>query len=244
MSKDKLAKVETFVALAPGNLVDSPFSQEELTGSMGVEGFSPQDLEKIKVPAGGATVWEIEATGEAEKSLDCIIIDAQDIRMFYEDGYNGESNPPDCMSLDLKTGVVGEDCPEEVTGNCATCPKSKWGSAVNDKGEPTAGQACKQRKVMLLVRPGDSLPFVLNAPSSSLKYIKKHFGRCVSAHGAPFWGVVSSLKLRKETKGVEHSVIDPEILRPLDIEEVEAVRALRERFNVDSQRDSIQADAE
>ena len=240
-SKNELAKVETFAALASGDLVDSPFSNEELQGSMGAEGFSPRDLEKIKVPAGGATTWEIEATGEATKQIDCIIIDAQDIRMFYEEGYNGESNPPDCMSLDLKTGVVGENCPEEVTGNCATCPKAKWGSAVNDKGEPTAGQACKQRKVMLIIQPGDNLPYVLNAPSSSLKYIKKHFGRCVSAHGAPFWGVVSSLKLRKEEKGIEHSVIEPEILRPLSLEEIEAVRALRERFNVDAAQDSIEA---
>jgi hypothetical protein len=197
---------------------------------MGAEGFGPGDLEKIKVPAGGSVNWEIQ--GDPVKHLDVVILAAQDIRVFYNKKYSGGNEAPDCMSLDCTTGVCGEDAPEEITGCCATCPKAEWGSAVDEDGNPSGGQACKQRKAMLVVQPHDSFPYVLNAPSSSLKNLKKYFGRLVSGQGRPFWSVVTRLVLAKtkSANGVPYSVIEPELIRVLDENEIEAVRELRENF--------------
>lgn len=225
-----LAKTDSFKALSVIDDSDSQFSQSELGDSMGAEGFGPGDLEKIKVPAGGSVNWEVQE--ESTKHLDVVILAAQDIRVFYNKKYSGGNEAPDCMSLDAVTGVCGEDAPAEITGCCATCPKAVWGSAVDKEGNPTGGQACKQRKAMLVVQPQDSFPFVLNAPSSSLKNLKKYFGRLVSGHGRPFWGVVTRLGLAKvkSANNVPYSVIEPELVRVLDDDEVDAVRGLRETF--------------
>jgi hypothetical protein len=152
--------------------------------------------------------------------------------MFYTKKYSGGNEPPDCISLDMERGVVGEDAPEEITGCCATCPKGVWGSAVDDDGNPTAGQACKAKKVMLIVQPGDSYPIVLSAPSTSLKPLKKYFGRMVSGSDRPFWSVVTRLGLVKGKSGggIAHSVIEPEFIRNLSEEETDSVRRLRETY--------------
>lgn len=226
-----LAIPDTFKALGPViEDEDALFSTDELQDSMGAEGFGPGDLERIKVPAGGSTTFEIG--DDAAKSIDVVIVGAQDIRMFYNSKYTGGNEPPDCISLDLRMGVVGEDAPAEITGECATCPKAQWGSAKDDDGNPTAGQACSQRKVMLIYRPEDSFPFILSAPSSSLKNIKQYFGRLVSGHGRPFWGVVTrfTLEKKKSGSGIEYSVLAPEYLRDLTEDEVVAVKQIRARM--------------
>lgn len=231
MTSKALAIPDQFKALGPVvEDEDSMFSQAELQDSMGSKGFGPGDLERIKVPAGGSTNWEIY--DEAQKALDIVIIAAQDVRAFYAKKYSGGNEPPDCLSLDCKFGVVGEDAPDEITGNCATCPKAQWGSAVNDDGEQTGGQACNQRKMMMVYRPEDSFPFVLSIPPSSLKNLQKYFGRLVSGHDRPYWGVVTRLTLesQKSGGGIKYSSVVPEFLRELTDDEVVACKQLRERF--------------
>lgn len=231
MTSKALAIPDQFKALAPVvEDEDALFSQDELQDSMGTQGFGPGDLERIKVPGAGSVNWEV--FDDSFKALDVVIVAAQDVRVFYAKKYSGGNEPPDCLSLDCKVGVVGEDAPAEITGDCATCPKAQWGSAVNDDGEATAGQACKQRKMMLIYRPEDSFPFILSVPPSSLKNIQKYFGRMVSGYGRPYWGVVTRLTLEKQKSGggIVYSSIVPEFLRELTDDEVIAVKQLRERF--------------
>jgi len=231
MTGKAIVNIDTFKSLAPvADEGDSLFSQDDLQDSMGKRGFGPGDLERIKVPAGGATSWEI--LDDSAKHLDVVIIAAQDIRMFYNKKFSGGNEPPDCMSLDTITGAPGEDAPEEITGDCSTCPKAQWGSAVNDDGEITSGQACSMRKMMLIYRPEDSFPFVLSVPPSSLKNIQKYFGRLVSGHSVPYWGAVTRLTLEKQKSGggITYSSVVPEFLRELREDEVIAAKQLRANF--------------
>jgi hypothetical protein len=92
---------------------------------------------------------------------------------------------------------------------------------------------------MLIVQPDDNFPYVLSAPSTSLKPLKKYFGRIVSGHNRPFWGVVTTLRLGKEKSGggLLYSVIAPEFLRVLTEEEVAAVRGLRKGFGASFEKE-------
>lgn len=227
MAKDKLAKVDTFAALTPMGEGDSPFSQAEvMADNLGAGGLDPSQLDKVKIPSGGGVAWEVPTlTGETDiaKELEVIIVAKRDVRAYYSTRYDGSKNPPDCFSLDTVTGTG------EPGGNCESCPHSQWGTAVDDNGNPTNGQACNQRMMLLCIGPGSTIPFVISVPPSSLKTMKPYLVRLSGAR-LPFWAVVTSLKLEKQdgSGSIAHSVVKPDFVRTLTEEEVPAIRAYRE----------------
>ena len=232
MPKAKALIVSEFAVLAPTKRVSDKFTQDEIKESMGKAQPSISDLDKITVPAGGSTMWEIlDENGEedAVKSFDAIIIAAQDVRLFYASKYSGANEPPDCISIDMIHGMVGEDCPPDVTGECATCPKARWGSAVNDKGEPTDGKACGERKQMLLFRPNDLAPVLLSAPPSSLKIVQAYIKRLPATRDEVHWSCVTKFSLKKEknAKGIVYSQVVCEFIRGFNDDERETARQLR-----------------
>ncbi len=55
---------------------------------------------------------------------------------------------------------------------CATCPFNRYGSDVDpETGQPRRGKACREKRVVLFLRDGDSLPIVILAPPSSVKAV-------------------------------------------------------------------------
>lgn len=230
-AKSKAIVASTFTALTPQSVNKGRLSPEELKASLGAATPSVSDLDKIKVPSGGGTMWEVLDENGKEvdvKSFEAVILAAQDIRIFYATKYSGGNEPPDCLSLDLVHGLVGEDCPPDVTGECATCPKSKWGTATNDKGELTKGKACQERKQMLLLREHDVIPVFLSVPPSSLKEVQAYISRLVPT-GEAYYTVVTEFTLRKEKNdnGIAYSQVVCNNVRPLNDAEFEAVKALR-----------------
>lgn len=226
---DKLAKVDSFAALVP---VDGPaglFSQDEvMSDNIGVGGVSPSQLDRVKVPSGGGTAWEIptlDGKGDVAKELDVIIVAARDVRSYYDTKYTGGNEPPVCHSLDCVTGVG------EPGGNCEDCPFSQWESATDDDGNPTNGQACNQRKLMLCIAKDSALPFVISAPPTSLKSVGTYFLR-LAGQMLPHWGVVTKLVLEKGKSGggIDYSVIAPSYVRTLTPEEVPAIRQYRKNL--------------
>lgn len=174
------------------------------------------DLDRVKIPTGGQQFWSVETLeGEAEavKSLDGIVVAWTDPRAFWKEkfGSSGGNNPPDCSSDD---GVIGMGDPG---GPCMRCPNAAFGTAVNDKGEPTDGQACKQMRLILLVRPGELLPTAVWLPPTSLKPIKKLFLKLTS-QGKKFTDVELgfTLAVQQNKGGVDFSVAIPRVLRILE----------------------------
>jgi hypothetical protein len=230
-AKSKAIVASTFTALTPQGTGKGRLSPEELKESLGAARPSISDLDRIRVPAGGSTMFQtVNEKGEEDeiKQFQAVIIAAQDVRIFYATKYSGGNEPPDCMSLDLIHGLVGEDCPPDVTGECATCPKSKWGTAVNDKGELTKGKACSERKQMLLFREHDLIPVFMSIPPTSLKEVQSYISRLVPT-GEAYYTMVTKFSLRKEKNdnGIAYSQVVCEPVRPLNDAEFAAVKALR-----------------
>lgn len=134
----------------------------EAIADIGADSFTAFDLARIKVPAGGATSWELP-DGEPAKFLDAVIIAAQRARQYYPkvdaDGAAPAGVPPTCASSD---GITGHGAPG---GTCATCPLAAFG-----EGAPP----CKERRHCLLVIGGSILPVFLNLPPASLKALKQY----------------------------------------------------------------------
>ena len=201
-----------------------------LIENIGSQGLRPSDLDKIKVPAGGGAVWEVPTLKGPEpvKVLEGIVLHFKDVRGYWSSKDSG-NNPPDCSSSDSLVGIG------KPGGDCHKCPLAQFGSAIDDKGQPSKGQACKSMRMLLFLRQEDMLPMVLSLPPTSLQNAKKYFLRLVS-NGLPYYGVVSQLRLDQEKNegGKVYSKVSLAMGRQLETEELEKVqmigKAMRDLF--------------
>ncbi len=159
--------------------------------NLGSEGVSAYDLDRVKIPAGGATAFEVPTLEgeESVKEIEGIIIFWKTARAYWPEKFNGENNPPQCSSVD---GEVGQGNPG---GYCSKCPLAQFGSAENGKG-----QACKQMRQMFIVRENDILPLVITLPPTSIKPAKQYFMRLASK-GIKYTHAVTRITLEKAKSG-------------------------------------------
>lgn len=159
--------------------------------NLGSEGVSAYDLDRVKIPAGGATAFEVPTLEgeESVKEIEGIIIFWKTARAYWPEKFNGENNPPQCSSVD---GEVGQGNPG---GYCSKCPLAQFGSADNGKG-----QACKQMRQLFIVRENDILPLVLTLPPTSIKPAKQYFMRLASK-GIKYTHAVTRITLEKAKSG-------------------------------------------
>lgn len=167
-------------------------SQQELAeiiqGNLGGDTLSEWDLDKVKVPSGGGTTWQVPSLDgeEAIQSLDGIIIHWGNRRAYWEDSFSGSNEPPQCNSQD---GIHGVGDPG---GECASCQYAQFQSA--DDG---VGQACKATRVLFMLKPDSLIPIVVTLPPASLGNAKKYFLRLVGA-GVAHTSLVTKLTLTKD----------------------------------------------
>lgn len=175
------------------------------------------DLDRIKVPAGGATSWTVPTIegDKNEKSLEGIIIHVARRRAYW-DSPNPSGDPPTCASTDCITGVG------DPGGDCASCPFNQFGSAVKQGGVAGRGKACKESTLLFLLRSGQNLPVVVVTPPGSLKSIKQYRLKLP----VPYFGCLTRLSLKKSKNkdGIDYAEIVPEYVGPLDPTQVDFVR--------------------
>jgi hypothetical protein len=169
--------------------------------NLGPRGLAERDLERIKAPSGGATIFTINGIDGEEhlKELNGLILAFRDGRMYYRVPYaerGKKAGPPDCLSKDGYTGVG------DPGGVCADCPLAGWGS--DPKGG--RGQACKQIRQLLILRADNFLPDLVNVPPTSLRNAEQYFRRLFSRR-IPHWGLVTNLKLERVSNadGVDYA---------------------------------------
>lgn len=118
-------------------------------------------------------------------------------KAFFESGYSGNSDKPDCSSAN---GVVPDhwiDNPQHTA--CATCPKAVWGSAINAKGNEV--KACSDHK-RLIVTPVDNIGgdiAVVQVPPTSLKNLSG-YGRQLNKHKAPLPAVITRMSFDQQSE--------------------------------------------
>ena len=175
-------------------------------------------LDKIKIPAGGMTAFEVpgdEDEPEMVKDITGVILFNHPAFAYYTDKYTGGNNPPDCGSFD---GVTGVGTPG---GPCAECPFNKFGS-----GEGQA-KACKNRRILYIIREGEIFPMTLNLPTGSLKGFMKYVKRQLTK-GRKLNGIVTKIQLKKATSqtGIAFSQAAFSFVRKLQPAEIASINAM------------------
>lgn len=208
---------------------------EILTDVLGGDELSERDLPRVKVPSGGGTTWEIPVLGgiEPSQTLSGILVYHKQTRAYWKpDADTG--TPPDCRSQGPDGTAIGIGDPGVP---CADCPLSKFGTAIDDKGQPAPGQACNKKEVWFLLPPGSSfLPIVLALPATSLAAAKTYRVSIGSA-GLRLTNVVTQIALDpdRNAKGDKFSRAVPTVGGMLSADEakraMEYAAALRPIFD-------------
>ncbi|MGD9893398.1 MAG: hypothetical protein AB7R89_05990 [Dehalococcoidia bacterium] len=196
-----------------------------LADNLGGDALQWSNLTRIKVPAGGATLWEVPTLGgvDGAKEVEGVIVLWKMIRSYWEGRDPAQGTPPDCTSADMVTGTgtFGPGSEGNPSGRCDRCPMAQFGSAVDAKGEPGPGQACKQKRLLFMLRPDDRLPVVVAIPPGSLKPVKQYFLQ-LAQYGMSYYTVATRLKLTKATSqsGITYAQVVPEMAGQLTPEQV------------------------
>lgn len=195
------------------------------------EELSGLDLtfDRIKIPAAGNITFEVPGEdGEPEpvKEFSAVILLQHPLFWYYKTKYTGGNNPPDCSSID---GKVGNGDPG---GNCAECPLNQYETA--DEGK---GKACKNRRLLYVLREGEVFPMMLSLPVGSIKEFTNYLKRNLSK-GYKSNAVVTRFSLKKATSnsGVTYSQAHFALDRVLAPEEYVLIKNMTEQVKAYSQR--------
>lgn len=178
-------------------MVESDFSKEDLADDMAGMQLS---FQRVKIPAGGALQFEIPGddpeSPDYARVLEGVILYNHASCAFWPEGseYDENTNPL-CSSID---GIIGIG---EPGGACATCSFNAWGSGENGKGK-----ACKNMRVLYLLRDGDYMPIQVTLPPTSLKPFKDFMNVAFAARRRATCGSVVQIGLKRVENGNTYSV--------------------------------------
>ena len=157
--------------------------------------ITERDLRRVKVPPQGITIWSIPTTeGDIHtEEITGILVEYTTPRAYWDRPMDPNTlTPPNCSS---HNGVMGVGDPG---GACHLCPFSKYGS---DPREDSNGQACKEKRMLFLLRPDSLLPLVVQAPSTSIRNVFDYTVGLASEEEMPFQNVFTRLTLEKVNAG-------------------------------------------
>ena len=170
---------------------------EVISENLGGERLTTRDLDRVTIPAGGATQWEVETAEGTEYTpeLKAIIIHIARPRTYYKDRLEEVGRTvPTCFSPDGETGYG------DPGGDCFTCELAKFGSS--DDGRSTA---CKEYRNLFVLFPDSVLPTVVQVPVTSISslrdYLKKLSGFKGSGTSRTYRNVETTFRLEKITTG-------------------------------------------
>ncbi len=202
------------------------FTKEEL--AQDIEGLQ-LGFQLVKIPSGGQLQFEL--TGEDPDNpayaryLEGVILYSHNANAYWAGGKNdSENTPPDCQSMD---GKIGYGCPG---GLCADCAYNRFGSDTDPKGTGR-GKACKNQRIIYLLRSGEVMPIQLSLSPTSLRPYSDFVNAAFVARRRGVCGSVVQIGLKKRSNGKDdYSVATFRRLYDFTGEELAQIRAYANSF--------------
>ena len=175
---------------------------------------------RIKIPAGGVLQFELP-TGDPQHpdyspTLTGVILYNHASCAYWPEGdeYNDDV-PPLCSSVDGKQGYG------EPGGTCATCTLSQFGSASNGRGK-----ACKNMRVLYLLRSGEFMPLAINLSPTSISPFREFLNQGFVFRNRATYGSLVEIGLKRQTnpEGKDYSVATFKRLGDFHGDQLAAVR--------------------
>ena len=200
---------------------DSKFSSAELADDM--DGLQ-LSFQRAKIPGGG--VLQFELPGEDPENpdyvqtLEGVILFNHSANSYWPAGSEYDDNtPPQCQSVDGKVGYG------DPGGICEACDYNKFGS------DPNGGKACKNMRVLYLLRSGEMMPIQLSLPPTSIRPYTTFVNSAFLLRGRRVCSGLVQIGLRKgSSNGFTYSVATFKKLRDFEGEELAQVCAYADSF--------------
>lgn len=201
---------------------DSKFSSAELADDM--DGLQ-LSFQRAKIPGGG--VLQFELPGEDPENpdyvqtLEGVILFNHSANSYWPAGSEYDDNtPPQCQSVDGKVGYG------DPGGICEACDYNKFGSDPNG-----GGKACKNMRVLYLLRSGEMMPIQLSLPPTSIRPFTTFVNSAFLLRGRRVCSGLVQIGLRKgASNGFTYSVAAFKKLRDFEGEELAQVCAYADSF--------------
>ena len=199
----------------------SSFTNEDLMDD--IDGLQLR-LQRVKIPAGG--VLQFEMPGEDLENpeyvpvLEGVILFNHPANSYWPEGNEYDDNtPPLCQAV---TGKMGYGDPG---GICETCAYNRFGSGLN------GGKACKNMRMLYLLRSGDFMPIQLTLPPTSLTSYRDFANWAFLLQKRPVYSGVVQIALRRETgNGFTYSVATFKKLYNFEGEELAQISSIAKTF--------------
>lgn len=203
-------------------LSDSKFTNAELADDM--DGLQ-LSFQRAKIPGGG--VLQFEMPGDDPENpdyvptLEGVILFNHSANSYWPAGSEYDDNtPPQCQSVDGKMGYG------DPGGICETCVNNRFGS--DPKGN---GKACKNMRMLYLLRNGEMLPIQFSLPPTSIRPYTNFVNSAFLLRGRRVCSGLVQIGLRKvSSNGFTYSVATFKKLRDFEGEELVRICAYADSF--------------
>ena len=203
-------------------VMQSEFTAAELAEDM--DGLQLR-FKQIKIPAGGSLQFEIPTDDpdnpDYARTVEGVILYNHFYYAYWpesEDGEDDENSPPQCQSMDGKLGIGNP------SGLCVNCGFNRFGSRGKAK-------ACKNMRVLYLLRSGEILPIQISLPPTSLRAFNDFANYAFLLRNRGLCSAVVQIGLKKETNGKdEYSVATFKKLYDFEGEDLAQIRAYADQF--------------
>ncbi len=216
-----LTKQEKFMFPSIDMSMDG-FTAEELAEDMdGLQVSFP----RVKIPAGGSLQFEIPTDNPEDpdyaKTLEGIILHNHAAGAYWPEGCEYDENTaPLCSTNDGKIGIG------DPGGACAACALNIFGT-----GPDGRGKACKNMRMLYILRSGEYMPLQLSLPPTSLNPFRQFMGQAFIPRRRATYGSVVQIGLKKMNNGSnDYSVATFRLLYDLEGEELAASRLYAHNF--------------
>ena len=177
---------------------EAEFSNEELAEDM--DGFT-MSFPRIKIPAGGVLQFELP-TGDPQHpdyspTLTGVILFNHASCAYWPEGDEySDDVPPLCSSVDGKQGYG------EPGGVCEACALSQFGSASNGRGK-----ACKNMRVLYLLRSGEFMPLAINLSPTSISPFREFLNKGFVFRNRATYGSLVEITLQWNLQSKSKSIL-------------------------------------
>lgn len=178
----------------------------------------------IKMPSGSVKAFSIEGATEDDsevvKEFDGVILFTHRVNAFWKENLSeaGGGTPPTCSSFDGKTGL---DTETGETRSCATCPHNQF------RADGT-GKECKNMRRVYLLRSGQSVPYLLSVPPTSMRDFTKALKQLMAGSvGYTHMVLTFGLKPATSKGGINYSKLTVKKKADLDPEQAKMVETIR-----------------
>lgn len=222
---------------------DTGFTKEELAGD--IDGLQ-LGFQRVKIPSGGQVQFELPSDDpdnpDYAKYLEGVIVYSHNANTYWPTGEDYDDNtPPACQSMDGKLGYG------DPGGICADCPYNRYGSDTKGTGK---GKACKNQRIIYLLRSGEVMPIQLSLSPTSITPYSQFVNTAFVSRRRGVCGSVIRIGLKKKNNGKDdYSVATFQKLYDFTGEELARIRAYADDFKeqikliLEQRTENIEAEA-